>query len=99
MHHAMPFEKAYIVTSDSDPGTRSFLLQQAAAYLRSHHLESIVLVDTEADIIETIHEDFLAKVDLIALGIHGRHPIRDFFVGSLTKSLINFGHKPLLLAQ
>ena len=95
MHHAMPFEKAYIVTSNSDPGTRSFLLQQAAVYLRSHHLEDIVLVDTEADIIETVHEDFLEKVDLIALGIHGRHPIKDFFVGSL----INFGHKPLLLAQ
>lgn len=99
MHQAMPFEKAYIVTSDPDPGTRSFLLQHAAAYLRSHHLEDIVLVDTEARIIETVHEDLLDKVDLVALGIHGRHPVKDFFVGSLTKSLIKYGHKPLLLAQ
>jgi nucleotide-binding universal stress UspA family protein len=99
LHQVAPLEKVSIVTSHPNPMERSFLLQQAAAYLRAHHVDDVVLIDTEANITDIVHEDYLDKVDLVALGIHSKHPFKDFFVGSLTKSLIDYGHKPLLLSQ
>ena len=95
----LPFKKSYLVCSDPDETRRSFLLKQGAAYLRSHKLEELTLVDTNADIAQIIHDEYLEKVEMIALGVHARSPMKDFFIGSLTKSLIEYGHMPLLLAQ
>ncbi len=94
-----PFKHAYLVTSNDYEMHRSFLLKQAAAYLRSHELSDLTLVDTDKDILTVVHEDYIEKVDLVALGVHASRPFKDFFVGSLAKSLIDYDHMPLLLAQ
>ena len=94
-----PFEKAYVVTSLTDEQHSCFLLKQAAAYLRSHQLQDVTMIDTDKDIEAIIHQDYLEKVDLVAAGVHAKRPLKDFFVGSLTKSLVDYGHMPLLLAQ
>ncbi len=94
-----PFEQSYVVTTDQDPQDRKFLLEQAAAYLRSHQLTNLSLEGSDRDIMDIVSQDYLDKVDLIALGVHSKHGLKDFFVGSLAKSLIDYGHLPLLLAQ
>ena len=94
-----PFQHAYIITSDADEKRSCFLLKQAAAYLRSHHLLDVAMVDTDKDIETIIHQEYLEKVDLVAVGVHAKRPLKDFFVGSLTNSLVDYGHIPLLLAQ
>lgn len=99
LHTGSPLKQVTILTSDDDEHRRSFLLKQAAAYLRAYGIPSFSLVDTARDVRAVIEEDYLERVDLIALGVHARHPFKDFLVGSLTESLIEFGHMPLLLAQ
>ena len=99
LHTGSPLQHVSILTSSPDEERRGFLLKQAAAYLQAYGVESLTLIDTERDIRTVIEEDYVEKVDLIALGVHASHPLKDFFVGSLTESLIEFGHLPLLLAQ
>ncbi len=46
---------------------------------------------------DSILED-IETSDLVVAGIHSRKFLKDIFVGSLTRQLIDYGHTPLLLS-
>ncbi len=74
-------------------------LRNAEEYLRAHGFQNVETVSSEKNPAEAISEDFATEIDLIVAGIHSRKPIRDLFVGSLTRSLIAEGSMPLFLGQ
>ena len=41
----------------------------------------------------------LNYADLVVIGMHSKNIIKDFFVGSLTRYLLEKAQKPLLIAQ
>jgi nucleotide-binding universal stress UspA family protein len=87
-----------ILMSHKDPDYRSMALAEASAYLRSHGYDAIHTVGTDQDIGTVIDHDYIEKTDLVVAGMHAKKRIKDFFVGSLTKQLIDYGHTALLLA-
>ncbi len=93
-------EKVYvtILMSNPDEDYRNLALREAAAYLRSHAIDDVHTAGTDREIGKIIDEDYIEKTDLIVAGMHAKHRIKDFFVGSLAKQLIDHGHTALLLA-
>ena len=87
-----------LLTSDDSETHRAHLLNEAAAYLRSYGFEDIRKEGISKDISKAVDEDYVEKCDLIVAGMHAKKRLRDFFVGSLTKQLIEYGHTALLLA-
>lgn len=87
-----------LIMSHPDKAYRDLSLEQAAAYLRSHALNNIRSVGTDREIRQVIDEDYIEKTDLVVAGMHAQNRFKDFFVGSLTKQLIDYGHTALLLA-
>ncbi len=87
-----------VLMSHADENYRSVALREATAYLRSHSIDTIHAIGTDREIKQLIDEDFIEKTDLVVLGMHAKHRIKDFFVGSLAKQLIDHGHTALLLA-
>ncbi len=86
-----------ILMSHSDKNYRNMALGEAAAYLRSHAFDIIHTVGTDRDIREVVDEDYIEKANLVVAGIHAKKRIKDFFVGGLTKQLIDYGRTALLL--
>jgi nucleotide-binding universal stress UspA family protein len=88
-----------LLNADKNPDRGKFYLDQAAAFLRSHRFESIEVVAGEGDIGEIIDDDYIEQTDLIVTGVHAKHRLKSFFVGSLPQRLIDYGHTALLLGQ
>ena len=88
-----------VLMSDKDPDRSKFYLDHAAAFLRAHRFGDVKTVATKRDIGDLIDEDYIDQVDLVVAGVHSRHAIKDFFVGSLARQLIDYGHTAVLLGQ
>lgn len=88
-----------LLMSDKDPDRSKFYLENAAAFLRAHRFKNVETVATEKDICDVVDEDYIDQVDLVVAGVHSRHFIKDFFVGSLARQLIDYGHTAVLLGQ
>ncbi len=86
-----------LLMSDPDVNAARFYLDGAEAYLKAHSYNNIKKEWTPQDIISVIKEKYLDWADLVVLGVHSKKGLFDFMVGSLSKSLINEGNKPLLL--
>jgi nucleotide-binding universal stress UspA family protein len=87
-----------VVMSHPEEAYRERALEMVEAYLRSHALSEIRTVGTEAEIRGVLEADYLERSDLVVAGMHAKHWIKDFFVGSLTRKLIDHGETALLLA-
>ena len=86
-----------LITSHSEKTKIANLQRQAVNYLKSYGIDNIECVDTSNDIKEEIKNHYLDWSNLIVLGVHSKNIFKDFFVGSLTKELININQKPLLI--
>ena len=87
-----------IVVAEMSAGKSTFLLDQASAFLRTHGIEKIDTVASDASIEETI-DSRLHDTDLVVAGIHSKKLIKDLFVGSLVKHLIKRGDTALFLSH
>ena len=95
---AQPYDfEITILTSSHDKAQGEATVNSAAAYLRSHQIDKITTAVTEGNIHEVIDREYIDVSDLIVAGIHSRKFLKDFFVGSLTRKLIDYGHTPLFL--
>jgi nucleotide-binding universal stress UspA family protein len=86
-----------IVTSSKEKEHGEAVADSAAAYLRAHRITEVATVVTARGIHETIDEEFIDRADLVVAGIHSKKLLKDFFVGSLARKLIDYGHTPLFL--
>ena len=87
-----------ILTSADEKDQAEKSVRAAAAYLRAHHLRQIETVVTDGEIRKVIDNDYIEVTDLVVAGIHSRRYVKDLFVGSLTRKLIDYGHTPVFLS-
>ena len=97
---ARPYEfQATVVSAGMKPEHLDFLARNAMEYLESHGFEGVASVTSEKEIEEVLDEDLGSEFDLIVAGIHSRKPVKDFFIGSFAKNLIERGDTPLFLSH
>ena len=86
-----------LLTSHDKKEAADFLLNRAEEYLRAYGCKVTMKQWTDKHIIDAVREDFWENTDLFAVGAHSRKNLKDFFVGSLTKFLIERGEKPVFV--
>ena len=95
---AQPYDfEVKVLTSTKNQEEGESTVKGAATYLRGHHVDEVETVVVDGDIRKVIDEDYIEASDLVVAGIHSRKFLKDIFVGSLTRNLIDYGHTPLLL--
>ena len=95
---AQPYQfEVTILNASKDKAHGEAVVKSAAAYLRAHQLTQIESIVTDGGIHKVIDEEYIDSADLVVAGIHSKKLLKDFFVGSLTRKLIDYGHTPLLL--
>ncbi|GAB4377476.1 MAG: hypothetical protein Kow0042_25280 [Calditrichia bacterium] len=88
-----------LLTSSDDKTQADYYLNQAETYLRCHEITTITKEYTSDNIITVLESQFLDWAHLVVVGVHSKKGLLDFMVGSLTRSLIKMGRKPLLIGQ
>lgn len=97
---AQPFNFEITVFVGGKPKQEAdFLLSDAKEFLGAHGLLKVTLKQESEPIESSLAPDYLDSFDLIVAGIHSKRIIKDFFVGSFTKGLIERGTKPLFLSH
>lgn len=97
---AIPFDmNVTVLVTEKDPGQAEFLLKSAEEFLLSHGIGKVRLESADEPIEKVADDDYLEPFDLIVAGIHSRKLLKDFFVGSFTRSLIGRKTKPLFLSH
>ena len=96
---AQPFDfEVTVIKSSKEKARAGAAVRSAAGYLRAHGISSVDTMVSDREIGKMIDEDYIETSDLVVAGIHSKKFVKDFFVGSLTKQLIAYGHTPLLLS-
>ncbi|VAX25033.1 hypothetical protein MNBD_IGNAVI01-2604 [hydrothermal vent metagenome] len=67
------------------------------SYLESYGIKNIKTIITDKNINQVIKNDYMDWADLVVIGAHSKNKFEEFFVGSLTKELININKKPLFI--
>jgi len=88
-----------IVVGDDDKEKADYLLENAERYLNAHGFKDVQKDWITKNIINAFEEKYSIENDLIILGMHSKRMLADFFVGSLSKYLINKGQIPVFLGQ
>lgn len=97
---ARPYDfQVTIVSAGTDSDRLDFLVSNATAFLESHGFRGVASVTSEKPIEKVLDEDLGSEFDLIVAGIHSRKPVKDYFLGSFAKTLIQRGDTPLFLSH
>lgn len=97
---AQPFNFEITVFVAGKPKQEAdFLLFEAKEFLRAHGLLNVTVQQESRPIESCLEPEFLDSFDLIVAGVHSKRIIRDIFVGSFAKSLIQKGTKPIFLSH
>jgi nucleotide-binding universal stress UspA family protein len=89
--------KITILAADANHEKAEESLAQAKEYLQAHGCQDVETEWSIKPILAAVTEDYLEGTNLIAAGVHTRHPMRDFFVGSFTKTMIKKGETAMFL--
>lgn len=89
--------KILILTSQGHREQAEESLTHAKEFLESHNCTSVNTRWTNEPITEALSAEEIGCPDLIAAGVHTRHPMRDIFIGSFTKAMIKKDAVPLFL--
>ncbi len=83
------FANVKILMSDDNEDYAELQLKEAKAFLKSHKYQEVENIHTKKNIIEVVNNEYLDWANLIVVGAHSQKGIFGFFVGSLTKFLVN----------
>ena len=72
-------------------------IKRAKEYLMAYGAKNFISEWTKKDILKLTKSSYFDSADLIVLGIHSKKNIKNFFVGSVTVSLIEEAQKPLFI--
>ncbi|MEZ5328139.1 MAG: universal stress protein [Verrucomicrobiales bacterium] len=86
-----------LLTSADDQEQGARCVESAAAYLRAHQFDNIKTSVSESPILEVLDDLYLKSFDLVVAGSHSRKYLKDFFVGSVARRLIDFGQTPVFI--
>ncbi|MBL69220.1 MAG: hypothetical protein CMO74_12360 [Verrucomicrobiales bacterium] len=88
-----------LLSCNEDAEASKCILAKAQAFLKAHGFEGIKTDSRAGDIRDSLTGEYAEPFDLIVLGAHSKSAVQEFFTGSLCKSLIERGDKPLLIAN
>lgn len=88
-----------LLVTDVDPAFGDRLLKEAERFLQAHGIEEIERVVENGGVIRAVEDNHLEWSDIIVLGIHSRHSVKEWVVGSVARHLIEHGHRTLLFSQ
>jgi len=88
-----------VLMSHPDQDTASYYLNKAEEYMKAHDLQNIKKEWTPKNIISIIKEQYMDEVDMFITGTHSHGHLKHFFIGSLTRFLLEEAKKPLFIAQ
>ncbi|NNE90296.1 MAG: universal stress protein [Verrucomicrobiales bacterium] len=96
---ADPFNPDVVVAVSGEPEKTAFLARNAMAFLRSHGIENVDSIESETPIEELVNDAMLEEYDLVVAGIHSKKIIKDYFIGSFTRQLIESRKTNLFLSH
>lgn len=97
---ASPFHfEVTVFVTEKDEREAKFLLDEAEVFLAAHQIENVKLEHESSPVESIIDDGYIDQFDLIVAGIHSKKRIKDVFVGSFTKKLIEAGSRSLLLSH
>jgi len=88
-----------LVMSHDDGNFAREVLDSARTYLHHHDIEHVETEWTVEHIIQKVKNDYMEWADAFVVGAHSKKGILDFMVGSLTRELIQWNQKPVLIGQ
>ena len=92
------YQVKILMSGDEEKESRE-ALKKAQQFLFAHGFSNIDTEWTSQPVIDTVKERYMDWPDEIVLGIHSKHGLVDFMIGSLSRFLIKNGTKLLLLGQ
>jgi nucleotide-binding universal stress UspA family protein len=75
------------------------MLDKAAEYLAAHNITDVQKKWIDGEVIDIIESKFYDSMDGFVVGAHARKGMFDFFVGSLTKYLVQKAEKAVFIGQ
>jgi nucleotide-binding universal stress UspA family protein len=103
--HVLPANLTRKTSEQTEPGARRLLEESAAlasaAVHRAGHgeINIVPLLVRGQEHVEIIRQARAREAELIALGRHGPHPLRDRFLGSTAERVIRMGDLPVLVVN
>ncbi|MBN2423993.1 MAG: universal stress protein [Calditrichaceae bacterium] len=88
-----------VLNSNKNKDEAQYLLDRAESFLMGHGFRNIKKDWTNESIIKAVENQYLDKMDLFVVGANSKNDLLDFFLGSLTKTLIKKDKKPVLIGQ
>ena len=66
--------------------------------MRAHGVEQIEVAVEGGSVIRVVEDQHLEWADMIVLGVHSKHSVKELLVGSVARHLIEHGHLTLLFS-
>lgn len=88
-----------ILNCNDNAETSQAMLAKAKKFLDAHNFENVTMESSTEDPAKVLSAEHNAPFDLIVIGANSRSSLIEFFTGSVTKTLIERGDKPLLIAN
>ncbi|MGA7306318.1 MAG: universal stress protein [Rhodothermales bacterium] len=88
-----------VLTANEELEAAKQIFGPAEEYLRAYGYTDIDSEWTPMHIADAIDEEFIDKADLIVLGMHAKHGIFSFVVGSLANHMIRMAKVPVFIGQ
>jgi nucleotide-binding universal stress UspA family protein len=88
-----------LLNSSENREMGEYLLNQAEIYLNAHAIMDVKKEWISDDIKKVITNKYLVDADVFVVGAHAREGLFDFFVGSLTRFLVEQAQKPVFIGQ
>ena len=86
-----------LLTSAPHEDEAQYYLDQAQTYLNAHGITEVRQEWTQKGIIQTVEEEYIDWASFFVIGAHSKKGLLDFFLGSLTRYLIQEDKKPVLI--
>ena len=100
IRYAQPYNpRIKVVVAGREKNESDFLRKNAKALLVAHGFEKIETEAIDCDIAEGVDKEIASGANLVVAGIHSKRVIKDLFVGSFTRGLIQRGDIPLFLSH
>lgn len=91
--------KVDLFLADKDIGQLGFHANKLCCYLNDHGMSPNEVIKSTHPPLDAIENGMIKNYDLVVAGMHARRPIRDFFVGSFTRKLMEIEESALFLSH
>ncbi|MDF1812784.1 MAG: universal stress protein [Verrucomicrobiales bacterium] len=104
LHDFVQFAQPYdcevkVIVADKAESESGFLIKNSVDYLKAHGFSKVSAESFDKDILMAVEAEIDSGANLVVAGIHSKKRLKDIFVGSFTRSLINRGDVAMFLSH